>query len=63
MFRLTVWPTIMSVRDLLVGVLGGDVTDVFALAQHGHAVGHVEHLVQLVRDDDEGLAVVAACCA
>ena len=25
-------------QRLLVGVLGGDVTDVFALAQHGHAV-------------------------
>ena len=44
-------------QRLLVGVLGGDVTDVFALAQHGHAVGHVEHLVQLMRDDNEGLAV------
>ena len=44
-------------QRLLVGVLGGDVADVLALAQHGHAVGHVEHLVQLMRDDDEGLAV------
>ena len=43
---------------LLVGVLGQYVADVFALAQHGHAVGHVQHLVQLVRDDDQRLAIL-----
>ena len=44
-------------QRLLVGVLGGDVADVLALAQDRHAVGYVEHLVQLVGDDDEGFAV------
>ena len=31
--------------------------DVFALAQDGHAVGNVKHLVQLMRDDDDGFSV------
>ena len=44
-------------QRLLVGVLRGDVADVLALAQHRHAVGHGEHLMQLVGDDDERLAV------
>ena len=57
MFRLTEWPTIMSVRDCWSASLVGDVADVLALAQHGHAVGDLQHLVQLMRDDDEGLAV------
>ena len=44
-------------QGLLVGILGLHVADILALAEHGHAVGHVQHLVQLVGDDDEGLAV------
>ena len=44
-------------QGLLVGVLGQHVAYVFALAEHGHPVGHVQHLVELVGDDDEGLAV------
>ena len=45
-------------EGLLVGVLGHHVAYVLALAQHGHAVGNVQHLVELVGDDDEGFAVV-----
>ena len=45
-------------QGLLVGVLGQHVAYVFALAEHGHPVGHVQHLVELVGDDDQGLAVV-----
>ena len=42
------------------GGLGGDhLAHVLALAQHHHAVGDVLHLVQLVGDDDDRLAVVA----
>ena len=32
-------------QGLLVGVLGGHVTDIFALAEHRHPVGDVQHLV------------------
>ena len=44
-------------QGLLVGVLGQHIAYVLALAQHGHTVGHVQHLVELVGDDDKGLAV------
>ena len=44
-------------QGLLVGVLGLHIADVLALAEHRHAVGHVQHLVELVGDDDKGLAV------
>ena len=44
-------------QGLLVGILGGHVADVFALAQHRHPVGDLQHLVELVGDDDEGLSV------
>ena len=44
-------------EGLLVGILGHHIADVLALAQHRHAVGHREHLMQLVGDDDDGLAV------
>ena len=44
-------------QRLLVGVLGGNIADVLALAQHRHAVRYVEHLMELMGDDDEGLAV------
>ena len=36
---------------------GGHVPDILTLAQHGYAVGNRQHLVQLVRDDDDALAV------
>ena len=45
-------------QGLLIGVLGLHAADVRALAQHRHPVGHVQHLVELVGDDDQGLAVV-----
>ena len=44
-------------QGLLVGVLGQHIAYVLALAEHGHAVGHVQNLVELVGDDDEGLAI------
>ena len=44
-------------QGLLVGVLGGHVTDIFALAEHRHPVGDIQHLMELVGDDDEGLTV------
>ena len=44
-------------QGLLIGVLRLHVADVFALAEDGDAVGDREHLMQLVRDDDEGFAV------
>ena len=46
------------VRELLgVRVRSGYVADVLALAQNGHPVGDFHHLVELVGDDDHGLAV------
>ena len=44
---------------LRVGVLGEHVAHELAVAQHGHAVAERLDLVHLVRDDDDGLAVVA----
>ena len=44
-------------QGLLVGVPGHDVADVLSLAQHRHPVGDLQHLVELVGDDDEGLSV------
>ena len=41
----------------LGGVAGIDGGDMLALAQDGHPVRHRQHLVQLVGDDDDGLAV------
>ena len=32
--------------------------DVFAFAQDGHAVGNLQHLVQLVGDDDDGFSIL-----
>ena len=55
MFSVTEWPTIMSVSDCCEAFFVG--TSPTALAQDEHAVGHVEHLVELVGDDDERLAV------
>ena len=43
----------------LVGLRGANRADVASLAQNRHAVGNRHHLVQLVRDDDNRLAVVA----
>ena len=34
-------------------------SDVLALAQHRHPVGQLQHLVELVGDDDDGVAIVA----
>ena len=46
------------VRQLLGrSVAGGHVPDIAALAEHRHPVGHVHDLVELVGDDDQGLAV------
>ncbi len=44
-------------QGLLVGVLGSHIADILALAEHRHPVGHLQHLVELVGDDDERLAV------
>ena len=44
-------------QGLLVGVLCGDIADVFTLAEYGHPVGYVQYLVELVGDDDEGFSV------
>ena len=44
-------------QGLLVGVLGEHIADVLALAQHRHPVGDLQHLVELVGDDDQGLTV------
>ena len=44
---------------LRVGVLREHVAHELAVAQHGHAVAERLDLVHLVRDDDDGLAVVA----
>ena len=43
----------------LVRLGGVDRADIFALAQHGNTVGQRQHLVQLVGDDQNRLAVVA----
>ena len=51
-------PAHHHVGELLgIGVLGRHIADILALAQDGHPVGHVHHLVELVGDDDDGLAV------
>ncbi len=42
-----------------VGVFCGHVTDKYALAQHGNTVGNRFYLVELVRNDHNGLSVVA----
>ena len=44
-------------KSLGVGLGCIDGADVLALAQDGHLVGDVHHLVELVSDDDDGLAV------
>ena len=44
---------------LRIGVLREHVAHELAVAQHGHAVAERLDLVHLVRDDDDGLAVVA----
>ena len=44
-------------QRLLVGILGENISDVLAFSQNRDAVRHVEHLVELVRDDDQRLAV------
>ncbi len=43
----------------LGGALGGDRRDLHAAPQHGHAVGDLQHLVELVRDQDDGGAARA----
>ena len=40
-----------------VGVLGGHVAHIFTTAQNGHPVADGQHLMQLVGDNDNGLAV------
>ena len=42
---------------LLVRVAGVDRADALALAQDGHAVGHGHDLIELVRDEEDGLAL------
>ena len=49
----------MSVRDWAVASLVLTVPMYFALAQHGDLVRNGQHLVQLVGDEDDGLAVGA----
>ena len=44
-------------QGLLVGILGQHVADVLTLTQHRHAVGDLQHLMELVGDDNEGFAV------
>ena len=40
-----------------IGVLCSNVTDILSLSQNSNAVGHIHDLMQLVRDDNHGLAV------
>ena len=47
----------MSVSFLGIGVPGGHISNITALAQNGHPVGDLHHLVELVGDDDHGFAV------
>ena len=44
---------------LLGGALGGHRVDLLAAPQHGHAVGDLQHLAELVADEDDRHAVVA----
>ena len=44
-------------QGLLIGVFCHHITDVLTLTQNGHAVGHVQHLMELVRNDNQGFAV------
>ena len=44
-------------QGLLVGVLGVHGADVLALAQHRDPVGHRHDLVELVGDEEDGLAL------
>ena len=41
----------------LIGILCGNVTDILTLAQNGHTVADGQHLMQLVGNDDDRLAV------
>ena len=51
-------PAHHHVGELLgIGVLGGHIADVLPLAQHCHPVGDGHDLVELVGDNDHGLAV------
>ena len=43
---------------LLVGLGGVDGGDIFPLAENGHPVGQLHHLVELVGDDDDGVPLV-----
>ena len=52
-------PADHHVGQRLLGSCGSvGIADVLALAQNGHAVGDGKHLMQLVRDDDDRLAVL-----
>ena len=44
-------------EGLLVGIRGHNIADILALSQDGHAVGNLQHLVELMGDDDKGLAI------
>ena len=51
-------PAHHHIGELLgIGLAGGHIADVQALAQHRHPVGNLHDLVELVGDDDDGLAV------
>ena len=57
-------PTISSARPCFVAPLAVDRRDLLAAPQHGDAVGDRQHLVELVRDDDDrGAARPAARAA
>ena len=48
---------------LLRRALGRHRLDLLAAPQHAHAVGDLEHLAELVRDEDDRLALRRAACA
>ena len=50
-------PTMSRASDSSVGALGRHGVDALAAPQHGDAVGDLEHLVELVRDEDDAGAV------
>ena len=51
-------PTIRAASDCGVAGPASTVVDRPAAAEHGHAIGDRLHLVELVRDEDDGLAFV-----
>ena len=45
-------------KSLLVGLSGVDRGDILALAQNGHTIRDVHHLIKLMCDDDDGVSVL-----